>query len=124
LYLRPYIINMDAELEKEWQLIVKQLGSRFGEEIDFKGILFLIGVQELGKGFAKYNKQQKTELMHVAVCSLLEGYGYYTFVGKDEEGWPHWTLNESLPSLKPMEQERLIKQAIVLYFQKNTTFDT
>ena len=114
---------MDSETEIELQKIVKQLSVKFGEQIDLKGILFLIGVQELGKGFRVYNKQEKTELMHVAVCALLEGYGYYEFSGSDEDGWPHWKSTEKLPSLKPMEQERLIKQAIVLYFQKTATFD-
>ncbi len=112
---------MDAEVEIELQKIVKQLSSQFGEELDMKGVLFLIGVQELGKGHKVFGKDEKLGLMHIAVCTLLEDYGYYEFVGKDEDGWPHWKSTEKLPSLKPMEQERLIKQAIVLYFQKNLT---
>lgn len=114
---------MDPEFEQEWQRTVKQLSTQFGEDIDLKAILFLIGVQELGKGGKEFSKQEKTELMHIAVCSLLESYGYYEFEGKDEQGWPHWKSTEKLPSLKPMEQERLIKQAIVLYFQKNLASD-
>lgn len=114
---------MDAEVEAELQKIVKQLSIQFGEELDMKGVLFLIGVQELGKGHKVFGKDEKLGLMHIAVCTLLEDYGYYEFVGKDEDGWPHWKSTEKLPSLKPMEQERLIKQAIVLYFQKNLTFD-
>ena len=111
---------MDAEFEKQWQHTLKQISLQFGEDIDIKGVLFLIGVQELGKGYKIYSKQQKTELMHVAVCALLEEYGYYTFLGKDEDGWPHWNSTEKLPLLKPMEQEKLIKQAIILYFNKMT----
>lgn len=114
---------MDAETEIAFQQVVKQLTIQFGQEMDYKGILFLIGVQELGKGHKIFSKQEKTDLMHVAVCSLLEDYGYYEFQGKDEDGWPHWKSTEKLPGLKPLEQERLIKQAIVLYFQKNLTFD-
>ena len=114
---------MDEEVEKEWQKTLKALGTQFGEELDVKGVLFLIGVQELGKGHKVFGKDEKLGLMHIAVCTLLEGYGYYEFQGKDEEGWPHWKSTEKLPSLKPLEQERLIKQAIVLYFQKTMTFD-
>lgn len=114
---------MDAEVEIELQKIVKQLSAQFGEELDMKGVLFLIGVQELGKGHKVFAKDEKLGLMHIAVCTLLEEYGYYEFVGKDEDGWPHWKSTEKLPSLRPMEQERLIKQAIVLYFQKNLTLD-
>ncbi|MBI3500355.1 MAG: hypothetical protein HY063_01025 [Bacteroidetes bacterium] len=114
---------MDAEIEIELQKIIKQLSSQFGEEIDLKAVLFLIGVQELGKGHKVFSKDEKLGLMHIAVCSLLEDYGYYIYEGKDADGWPHWKSTEKLPSLRPMEQERLIKQAIVLYFQKNMTFD-
>ena len=114
---------MDIELEEEWQNVLKQLRSQFGEDIELQGVLFLIGVQELGKGHKVFGKDEKLGLIHIAVCTLLEGYGYYEYQGKDEDGWPHWKSTEKLPSLKPMEQERLVKQAIVLYFQKNLTFD-
>lgn len=114
---------MDKETEKEWQATLKQLRLQFGEDLDLQGILFLIGVQELGKGNKNFTRQEKTELLHVAVCALLEDYGYYIYEGKDADGWPHWRSTEKLPALKPLEQERLIKQAIVLYFQKNLTFD-
>jgi len=114
---------MDLEFEKEWQKTVKQLSSQFGEELDLKGILFLIGVQELGKGRKVFSKDEKLGLIHIAVCLLLEDYGYYIYEGKDADSWPHWKSTEKLPSLKPLEQERLIKQAIVLYFQKNLTFE-
>ena len=114
---------MDAEIEKEWQMVLSRIRSQFGEDLDLQTVLFLIGVQELGKGHKNFGKDEKLGLMHIAVCTLLEGYGYYEFQGKDEDGWPHWKSTEKLPGLKPMEQERLIKQAIVLYFQKTMTFD-
>ena len=114
---------MDIELEIEWQNVLKRVQSRFGEDLELQGVLFLIGVQELGKGHKIFGKDEKLGLIHIAVCTLLEDYGYYEYQGKDEDGWPHWKSTEKLPSLKPMEQERLVKQAIVLYFQKNMTFD-
>jgi hypothetical protein len=104
---------MDAEIENELQKIILQLSSQFGGELDLKGVLFLIGVQD-----KVFSKDEKLGIMHIAVCTLLEEYGYYAFAGKDEDGWPHWTSTEKLPLLKAAEQERLIKQAIVLYFQK------
>lgn len=112
---------MNNRTDTEWQLVLQQLRSRFGEDLDIQGILFLIGVQELGKGNMNFNKQQKTELFHVAICTLFEDYGYYKFEGRDQDGWPHWAATEKLPSLKPMEQERLIKLAIVNYFDKETS---
>ena len=110
---------MELTLEQQWEKVRKKVSAQFDQDLDLQGILFLIGVQELGKGYMKFDKQEKTELMHVAVCSLLEAYGYYEFMGKDEQGWPHWKLNEQLPPLKPMQQEILVKEAIVEYFNKN-----
>jgi len=47
---------------------------------------------------------------------LLEPYGYYEFDYIDEEGWPHYTVKEKLPTLKAGEQSVLMKEAIVEYF--------
>lgn len=114
---------MDAELEKQWQDVCKKLSKQFDQDLDLQGILFLIGVQELGKGYKIFSKDEKVEIMHIAVCKLLESFSYYEFAGRDEQDWPHWNLNEKLPPLKPMQQEMLVKEAIVEYF-KNEKIDT
>ena len=82
------------------------------------GILFLIGVQELGKGPRKFSKRQKEELMHIANCRLFSELGFYELEGVDQDGWPHWKTNEKLPPLKPAQQQELVKQAIVDYFKQ------
>lgn len=83
-------------------------------------ILILIGVQELGKGYQKFSKDEKMNLMHIAICTILEPYGYYKFIETDAEGWPHYEKVENLPPLKGKEQEFLLKEAIVQYFQVNS----
>jgi hypothetical protein len=40
--------------------------------------------------------------MHIAICRLLEPYGFYEFY--DEERWPHYRVKEELPPLKAGEQ--------------------
>jgi hypothetical protein len=105
-----------SETELEWNALIKSLEPLFGD-LDLQGIIFLIGVQELGKGYKKFQKDEKLEVMHVAICTLLEPFGHYEFVGRDEEGWPHWKANEKLPPLKPLQQEILMKEAIVDYFK-------
>lgn len=84
--------------------------------MDVQAILFLIGVDELGLGFQKFSKQEKTELLHVAICTLLEPAGYYSFVGRDKESWPHFKLEKALPPLEDREQQHLIKEAMIEYF--------
>lgn len=106
-------------MNPEFQNVLKTLSPQFGEDIDVQAILFLIGVQELGKGKIKLSKNEKLDVMHIAICTLLSPYGFYEYKGIDEEGWPHWQVNEKLPPLKPLQQETLIKEAIVEYFKTN-----
>lgn len=80
-------------------------------------LLFLIGVQELGGGYQKYTKDDKINLLHIAVCRLLEPFGYYKFEGFDADGWPQYKVVEELPILKPNEQQILMKKAIIQYFK-------
>jgi len=98
---------------------MSSLAPRFGEDMDEQAILFLIGVQELGKGNIKLKKQEKLDVMHIAICTLLTPYGYYEYEGLDKDGWPHWKVSEKLPPLRPQQQQLLIKQAIVEYFKAN-----
>lgn len=115
---------MDFDLELKFQALVKKLDDLFGGGLDVQAILFIIGVQELGLGYKKFKKHEKTDLMHVALCTLLEPYGYYEFVGRDEENWPHFEVLKQLPFLDEREQQHFIKQAILEYFETHQVFDT
>jgi hypothetical protein len=103
-------------IEKQWKELLKTLNNQFDGDLDLQAVLFLIGVQELGKGKVKYSKDQKLELMHIAICTLLEPFGYYNFAGHDQDGFPHWELNEQLPPLSPGQQMALMKESILDYF--------
>ena len=70
---------MDYLFEKKWKETLETASKNFGENLDYSAILLLIGLQELGIFDLKFKKDQKLELMHVAVCTLLEPYGYYEF---------------------------------------------
>lgn len=106
---------MEETLESEWNKVIARFSQQFGEDLDVDGILFLIGINELGHGRRKFTKDQKLDVMHIAICKLLSFYGYYELEGLDAEGWPHWKANEKLPPLKAGQQHRLIKEAIIEY---------
>ncbi len=106
------------ELEAEFKEAVKRLSKQFGDDIDLQGLLFIIGLQELGKGKIKLSKNEKLDVMHIAICTLLAPYGYYEYEGLDKDGWPHWKSTEKLPPLKPGQQQTIIKQAIIDYFKE------
>lgn len=110
-----YICTMDTEFE--YKNVLKQISKQFGDDIDIQGLLFIIGLQELGKGKIKLSKNEKLDVMHIAICTLLSPYGYYEYEGLDKDGWPHWKTIENLPPLKPAQQQEIIKQAIVEYFK-------
>ena len=111
-------MSRDIQLKERWDSIVKFLSDKFaeGDELDLDAIIYLIGVQELGKFSTTYKKDEKINLMHIAICRLLEPYGYYEFDYFDSEGWPHYKVKEELPPLKAGEQSVLMKEAIVNYF--------
>lgn len=111
-------MSRDEQLKERWESVVKILSDKFtdGDELDLDGIIYLIGVQELGKFKQTFKKDEKVNLMHIAICRLLEPYGYYEFEYFDNEGWPHYKVKEELPTLKAGEQTILMKDAIVNYF--------
>ena len=111
-------MSRDQLLKERWELVVKKLSDQFaeGEPLDLDAIIYLIGVQELGQLHRSFKKEQKIDLMHIAICKLLVPYGYYELDFVDDEGWPHYKVISQLPQLKAGEQAVLMKEAIVNYF--------
>ncbi|WP_298779277.1 hypothetical protein [uncultured Polaribacter sp.] len=105
-------------LKEKYNFLVEKLTQQFadGEELNLDGIIYLVGVQELGQGHREFKKDEKVNLMHIAICKLLEPYGYYEFDFFDNDGWPHYKILTELPNLKAGEQTVLMKDAIVSYF--------
>lgn len=107
---------MDVLFEQQWRRLLQVLEARFGGGMDLQDILYLVGVQELGQGFRPFKKQEKMDLMHVAICTVLVPQGFYAFMGRDEEGWPHFEERTPLPELAPKDQDAFIRRALVDYF--------
>lgn len=112
-------MQIQDDLQARWWKLEEQLMQRFGKKPDMETILFLIGIQELGDLKEKFTKEQKQDLMHVAVCSILSSSGYYELAGVDEDGWPHFRPLKHIPPMSLKEQEDFMKDHILLYFQNN-----
>ena len=95
-------MKKEKSLKVKWDEIIKILSNKFndGENLDIEAIIYLIGLQELGRINLKFRKDQKIDLMHIAICRLLEPYGYYQFNYTDKDGWPHYKVLTKLPNLK------------------------
>lgn len=114
----------DLELERKWEKLLEQLRKVVGKKPkDLNAVLFLIGVQELGQGKGFFSKEEKQDLMHIAICRVLSSSGYYSLTGLDEQGWPHWKLEKKLPNFDLLEQEKLLKMHILEYFQEEYNWE-
>ncbi len=121
-----YICTMQHvkdDLQVRWLKLRIKLKERFGIKPDMDGILFLVGIQELGSGKQDFTKEQKQDLMHIAVCTVLSASGYYAVSGHDEDNWPHFEQLKPLPGFIMIEQENFLKDHILLYFQKQKFID-
>jgi hypothetical protein len=107
------------DLQARWWKLEEKLLERFGKKPDMESILFLIGVQEVGGVGHSFTKEQKQDLMHVAVCSILIPGGYYELEGWDEDNWPHFKQTKELPPMEFMQQENFMKDHVLFYFSQN-----
>lgn len=107
------------DLQQRWWNLEAKLVERFGKKPDMEAILFLIGIQELGEIKEKFTKEQKQDLMHVAVCNLLSQSGYYELESVDADGWPHFRQLKPMPDMSMSEQENFLKDHILLYFEQH-----
>jgi len=113
------MFKRDLESDRLWQELLNEMEKNFGKKPkDLNAVLFIIGIQELGKGAKNFSKEEKQDLMHIAICKVLSLAGYYELEGIDAAGWPHWKLVKKLPHFDLLEQEKLLKMLVIEYFEK------
>lgn len=109
-------MNVQDELQVRWWALEAKLVERFGKKPDLETILFLIGVQEIGITRETFSKEEKQDLMHIAVCFLFMQSGYYALDHYDADHWPHFRQLKHLPEMNAAAQELFLKDHILLYF--------
>lgn len=114
---RKKIVNLNTK----WNELLIYINNNFGggEELDLQAVLFLIGINELGQGYREFTKEEKINLLHIAICKLLSRYGYYKYKGKDQDGWPHWLTKNKLDDMELEEQNDLLKESAINYFEES-----
>jgi hypothetical protein len=112
-------MNVSDDLQTRWWTLEGKMVERFGKKPDMETILFLVGVQEHGAIREKFTKEQKQDLMHIAICSLLSASGYYEIERVDEDGWPHFKQLKPMPVMDAIQQENFLKDHILLYFESH-----
>src|SRR5688572_31722237 len=113
------MFKRDLDLDRKWHALMQGLAGIVGKQPkDLNGVLFLIGVQELGSGAKTFSKEEKQDLMHIGICKVLSLSGFYELEGLDKDGWPHWKMVNKVPHLDLLEQERFLKTHVLEYFEK------
>jgi hypothetical protein len=114
---QAWVVTLDDATKAKWYRIVFDLKKQFEKKPDLNGMLYLIGMRELGQNRA-FSKDEKMDLMHIATCKLLSYDGYYEFERLDEDGWPHYRAAKPLPRTDLISQENLLRRSIVRYFDE------
>lgn len=118
----PLLNENKSEEEKSfalrWYEVRNRVKNEFGQRPDINVMLFLIGMNEVGLVKEKWEKEEKQDLMHVAVCKLMSSEGYYRLINVDKEGWPHYEPVADIPKLNLKGQDELLKRKIVEYFEQ------
>ncbi len=117
------LFELDETTRMKWYKIVFGLKKQFEKKPDINGLLFLIGVRELGQN-RKFEKEEKMDLMHIATCKLLSYEGYYKFSHTDADGWAHYEQTKQLSYTDLMKQENFLKKLIVKYFEEEGILET
>lgn len=108
------------EVDFEWLRVKHLVKDAMGRDSlpDLNAILFLVGVQELGRWKTEFTKEEKQDLMHIAVCRLMSYDGHYAFDGRDDDGWPHYVLLKPFTTKGVKEQSEYLKKKLIQYFQE------
>ncbi len=108
------------QLDFEWLKVRHFIKDAFQRDAlpDLNAVLYLIGIQELGQARTKFTKEEKQDLMHIAICRLLSTEGYYEFEGLDQDGWPHYKPLKPVPVEGVKAQEEFLKRRVVQYFKE------
>ena len=117
------MFKRDLDLERQWNYLLAEIERQIQKKPkDLNEVLFLIGVQELGRGAQLFEKEEKQDLMHIATCKVLSYAGIYELEGSDQDGWPHWKQMIPLPHLDLEAQELLLKTHVIEYFEEAELF--
>lgn len=108
--------NME-DLRSEWNKVITFCKDKVEKNPDMNGVLFLVGIRERGLGPGNFTKEQKQDLMNLALCRVLSRSGYFEETETDNDGWPHFQQSKPFPKMGVVGQEKFIKEHLIMYFK-------
>ena len=118
----PLLADLEADeavLEARWERLQGWIEQRFGKAPAIEEILFLVGIQARGYGFEPdLDKEAKQGLIMEGTYCVFETLGVYERVGMEKDGSWIWERRiDHPPNLSVDEQEKLLRTAILRYFE-------
>lgn len=96
---------------------------KFHKRPDLNAVLFMIGIREKGFLPKSFEKEEKQDLMNLALCRVLSISGYFKITGRDKDGWPMFEQSKPLPKMDVSQQERFIKEHVIHYFYEENLLE-
>lgn len=103
---------------KSWEELCNILSAKFGIDVDFTGVLFLVGVREKGLVLQKFTKEEKLNLINLGSCILYTEAGLLERTGTDHDGWPVFHQNALAPQIDENRKKKTLQDCAIRYFQK------
>lgn len=118
--LRATLASYDSETDRRWDALVDWLRQSYDRDITLEAILFLIGIQTRGRGFEPdLAREKKQDVIMEGTFSAFASLGVYERVGMEDDGaWIWERVAEPIPDLSVDDQEKLLKIAVLRYFQE------
>lgn len=122
--IEHYLQIDDESLERRWSALQQWFELRFGKQAGIESILFLIGVQSRGLGYQpKLKKEVKQDLIMEGTYQVFEAIDLYQKVpGENTQMYTWERTGPSLTGLSVEEQEKLLRVAILEYFDHRVDF--
>lgn len=122
--IEHYLQIDDETLDRRWTSLQEWLQQRFGKPAGIESILFLIGVQSSGSGYQpKLKKEVKQDLIMEGTYQVFEAIDLYRKVpAEDAQAYSWERSGPALTGLSVEDQEKLLRVAILEYFDHKVDF--
>jgi hypothetical protein len=101
-----------------WIELCERLSEMFGIQVDFNGVLFLVGIRERGLTFQQFTKEEKLNLINLGSCTLYKEMGLIEITGDDVDGWPQFRQKALSPEIPEERKQKTLQNCAIRYFQR------
>jgi hypothetical protein len=113
------VVITAADIELRWPELLQKLAPKLGDNVSLNEVLLFVGIRESGLPPKQFSDKEKAELIQMAISTILVPARYYELMWVEDTGWPHYKQLQRLPQMKEEEKEKLFKQFILIYAEKN-----